>query len=440
MAGEVFVRQRIDERRSLSAISLRTLSRAGHRLGQREQRECCRGQGRVSEPSRRAHCTLGARVHLFVSCSPDEIHGKLVHECHGLGRALVRKALDRARKARAGLLVPSEQTLDGSAPARDCRVVGSDRERFQQGAMTVGEVPARRLCCRTREQEVDPLGRGRGRGKEAKCVGEPVRRACRCEPRGTFTRLAQNGHCAEVALARGALDVVGARRSRRAARCKQFGTALVCAQSPTTGRRLVGGTADERMPETKPARHFSAPNEVEQEQLVDRFHGGGLRCCGSCCSQLGLEGVAGHRRSLEHPARIVRQKAELLAERCGDGRRNLDAAERDIRCVPGLAVTAERPRKLFEIKRIAAALFIENAGLLTEELPSFERGQRGELDPDHRPRAIGPFDCGREALCHLAWADGQDDEDARAGRPPEQRAEKLDGRRVGPVDVVEYQN
>ena len=103
-------------------------------------------------------------------------------------------------------------------------------------------------------------------------------------------------------------------------------------------------------------------------------------------------------------------------------------------------MTAERPRKLFEIKRIAAALFIENAGLLTEELPSFERGQRGELDPDHRPRAIGPFDCGREALCHLVWAEGQDDEDARAGRPPEQRAEKLDGRRVGPVDVVEHEN
>ena len=279
--------------------------------------------------------------------------------------------------------------------------------------MTVGEVPARRLRCRTREQQLDPLARGRARRKEAKCLGEPVRRACRCEPRGALTRLAQNGHCAEVALARGAFDVVGARRSRRAARCKQFGTALVCAQSPTTGRRLVHGTADERMPETKAARHFGAPNEVEQEQLVDRFHGGGLRCCGSCCSQLGLEGVAGHRRSLEHPARIVRQKAELLAERCGDGRWNLDAAERDIRCVPGPAVTAERPRKLFEIERIAAALFIENGGLLTDELSSFERGQRAELDPDHRPRAIGPFNCGREALCHLVWADGQDDEDAR---------------------------
>ena len=194
------------------------------------------------------------------------------------------------------------------------------------------------------------------------------------------------------------------------------------------------------MPKTKAAWHLGAPNEIEQEQLVDGFHCRSFRCCGSCCSQLGLEGVAGHRRSLEHPARIVRQEAELLAERRGNGRWNLDAAERDIGCVVDPAVTAERPRKLLEIEGVAAALFIENGGLLTDELPSFERGQRAELDPEHRPRAIGPLNCGREALRHLVWADGQDDEDARAGRPPEQRAEKLDGRRVGPVDVVEYQN
>ena len=180
------------------------------------------------------------------------------------------------------------------------------------------------------------------------------------------------------------------------------------------------------MPETKAARHFGAPNEVEQEQLVDRFHGGGLRCCGSCCSQLGLEGVAGHRRSLEHPARIVRQEAELLAERGGNGRWHLDAGERDIGCAVDPALTAERPRKLLEIERIAAALVIENGGLLTDELPSFERGQRTELDPCYRPRAIGTFNCGRKALRQLVWADGQDDEDARGRRPPQQRAEKLD--------------
>src|SRR5204862_4505253 len=147
----------------------------------------------------------------------------------------------------------------------------------------------------------------------------------------------------------------------------------------------------------------------------------------------GLEGVAGHRRSFEYPVRIVGQESELLAERGGDGGRNVDAAERDPGCVPGPAVTPERPRKLLEIERIAAALLIENGGLLTNELPSFERGQRAELDLDHRSRAIGPFNCDRQALRHLVRTDGEDDEDSRGGRPPQQRAEKLDGGRVGPV-------
>jgi len=93
----------------------------------------------------------------LITRSPDEIHRKLVHECDGLGRALLRKAFDRARKACAGLLVSSEQTLDGSAPTHDRRVVGSDRERLQQDAVTVREMSARRLRCRTREQELDVL-------------------------------------------------------------------------------------------------------------------------------------------------------------------------------------------------------------------------------------------------------------------------------------------
>ena len=132
---------------------------------------------------------------------------------------------------------------------------------------------------------------------------------------------------------------------------------------------------------TEPPRHLRAADEVEQQELVDRFHRGSLRCCGSCGGQLGLEGVARNRRSFEHAARIVREQAELLVERSCDGRWNFDAAERDAACSVAVAVTGERTHKLLEIERIAAALVVENRGGVADELPSFECGQRAELDP-----------------------------------------------------------
>ena len=139
------------------------------------------------------------------------------------------------------------------------------------------------------------------------------------------------------------------------------------------------------MPETKAARHLGAPNEVEQEQLVDRFHGGSLRCCGSCCSQLGLEGVAGHRRPLEHQARILRQEAEFLTERRSDGGWYFDPAERDISCEAHPRVTAERPSKLLEIERIAAALLIQGRSHrihgVANQLEGLLASQRPKLDP-----------------------------------------------------------
>ena len=51
-----------------------------------------------------------------------------------------------------------------------------------------------------------------------------------------------------------------------------------------------------------------------------------------------------------------------------------------------------------------------------------------------------PLERGRETLRHLAGAVRQRHEHGRGRRPAQQRAEQLDRRRVGPVEVVEHEH
>ena len=115
--------------------------------------------------------------------------------------------------------------------------------------------------------------------------------------------------------------------AERTAGEQPLGAALVRAQPPPAGRRLVDGSADERMAETEAPRDVRVAHEVEPEQLVERVERrrlGQLRCGRD---ELRIERVAGDGRALEHPPCLSGEQSELLGERCGHGGRDLHPAQ-----------------------------------------------------------------------------------------------------------------
>ena len=59
---------------------------------------------------------------------------------------------------------------------------------------------------------------------------------------------------------------------------------------------------------------------------------------------------------------------------------------------------------------------------------------------DERAGAPGRLEGVRKPLRRVTRPSGDDNKHGGIWRPPEERAEQIDGRRVGPVDVVEHQH
>ena len=196
--------------------------------------------------------------------------------------------------------------------------------------MALGELSGSGQRLGAWEEQRDAILGRRGRWQQPQCAGEPACRA-RGRARGrVFTGHAQDGDRRDVAVTRGVLDVVCARGDRRAARRQALGSALVGAQAPTAGRRLVDGAAHDRVAEAEPTRHVGHPHQVAAQQLVKRLDRRRLRYAGRGRREVGLERVTRHRRTLEHQPRPVREHRELLRQRRGHHRRHPDTGEGDI--------------------------------------------------------------------------------------------------------------
>ena len=200
------------------------------------------------------------------------------------------------------------------------------------------------------------------------------------------------------------------------------------------------------MPKTEAPRDVGGPDEIETQQLVQGLDRRRLGNGGGSRGQLGLEGIARHRRTLEHEARVVRQQAELLEQRRHDTLRDLRrqrGRRRGRSRHPGRAL--ERPRELLEIERIAAALLVEHRGLRAvgagaQKLPGLPRVSAPSSTRVERACSMGALERGCEPFGHLARAHGQRQEHRCGRRQMEQCAEQLDGGRVGPMEVVEHEN
>ena len=153
--------------------------------------------------------------------------------------------------------------------------------------------------------------------------------------------------------------MVGDRRGQRASEGESVGAALVRAEPPAAGHRLVHRAADERVPEAEAPGNVRLTDEIQAQQLVDRVDRCRLGGSGGRGGQLGIEGLSRDGGALEDEACLLGEQSELLGERGSDRSRDVDAGERRLVGRRRRVGTVGRPRELLEVEGIAAAVLVE---------------------------------------------------------------------------------
>jgi len=145
----------------------------------------------------------------------------------------------------------------------------------------------------------------------------------------------------------------------------------VVGKTPARSDRVVDRAAHDGVAEAKEPRRRLGADAVVGDELVEE-----LERAGGCESrglggELGLEGLAGHRGTLEHPPRVRGEVAQLLFDRRDDRRRDLDrgfGAGR--RCLARRRHGRSSSQELLDVKRVAPAL--------EEDSPPRRLGPAGE--------------------------------------------------------------
>ncbi len=191
------------------------------------------------------------------------------------------------------------------------------------------------------------------------------------------------------------------------------------------GQRLVDRQPGQLVPEA----HGVAVGDQHAavQALVDRCE----RLAGRLDQELHLDAPAEHgSRGKDFPSRS-RQPGHAGKHRIPHGGRDSLGACRD---------------DLGDVERIPAGPLVHLAGVqggarMIEQLPDAGDGKRGNLHPDHaRQRGeISQHDGERVIAPHLFRAEGRQDHEPGAIQPAAHEAQRLQGRLVGPVDVLEHE-
>ena len=156
---------------------------------------------------------------------------------------------------------------------------------------------------------------------------------------------------------------------------------------------------------------------------------------------VGLEVDADDRRGIEDGAHVGRERSALLRER----RRHRVRHARELHLARGArdgSPVVEAPGQVLEVEGVAAALEVEQVSrplgrVGTEEARRRDEveGCEDELDPAVLTQRTGERDL--QTLRSLVPARRERQEDLGGGRAAQQRCDEVDGRRIGPVQVVE---
>ena len=349
------------------------------------------------------------------------------------------------------LLVAAEQVLDARAGGdQPGRAALSHRRRRARGfrrapACASAKRPVAASAVALAESSSTRSIGGSGLRQQAQRAGEPSRRRRRRALGGLPAGLGERGHGGRVADLGGGVDVLGASQRAGAAVGEAPGRrarARRCARRPARPRRRRAGRSDggsRKRRGTLVGRIRSA-----REQLVDGLHRLRLADAGRGGGQLGLERVAGDRRALQHPPAAGGQQRELLAQGGHDHRRHLQLGDRHRRprarpeprrrrrgpAAPGRTGCRRTPR--------TAAAAAASERLAAEHRGGLLAGQRVELDARQLRRRAAPARVALRSRGDGWWGrDAEHDQHAGGGRPVQQAGREVDGRGVGPVEVVE---
>src|SRR5205823_8182641 len=102
-----------------------------------------------------------------------------------------------------------------------------------------------------------------------------------------------------------------------------------------------------------------------------------------------------------HTTFAGREERELLIKRSGDGGRDVDTCQRDLRAAARSTLASGGPGELLEIEGVATALLVEDVDPFAYQLASLRLRQGAELHACERARAMRPFERGCESLGQL---------------------------------------
>lgn len=214
------------------------------------------------------------------------------------------------------------------------------------------------------------------------------------------------------------------------------GDPAVRGEPPPRRRRPVRGVPHQRMPEPEPLG--AGPHDVAGDELVQRRERRVLVHLRRRGGEQQGELVGGHGRALRDQPRVRRQPAQLHLQRRADRGRQLSLGVAGGQRLPG---AGER----LQVEGVAAAGPVQLAAARptdpgAEQLGDLVLGERRHRQPVPADGLEGRLHQRAEPGRRLGGPVGEGDQHAGARRVPDEMVEQLDGRVVGPVDVVEHQH
>ena len=260
--------------------------------------------------------------------------------------------------------VAAQQALDagaggGEAHAQRVRLGGTIAMLSISAARLSANRPvaasARSAPAAARPAPARERSRGGGAGRRRTSA-----RARRRAPRGRLARFAEDGDRGGVALA-AARSTWWARADAAHRGPPALGAAVVGAEQPAAGGRLVDRAADERVAEAEPPRDVGGADEVAAQQLVERVQRPPARALpwppprargrrGRLRPRLPRAPGGCRRRARRAPRRAPRRRSagpSCRPSRIARGRRR--------RCR-----SVDRARELLEVEGVAAALLVDD--------------------------------------------------------------------------------
>ena len=196
-------------------------------------------------------------------------------------------------------------------------------------------------------------------------------------------------------------------------------------ESATLGHRLADGRAHRRVPEAVLARGPSGHEQPGVHQLVEAAGPGRGSETGGVCGDVDDERITEHRSGLDEESGCCPEAAHF-------GAHSRENPQRDRGIEAGTVQLGEQQRVaaggLEQLRALGLAASVE-------QLDGVLRPQGRDFEEVERPG--GGARCRDHCLGHLAGTQRQQHEVCADRRVTHDRVEQLEGRRVGPVHVVE---